>query len=183
MTEQMLKIQENSNRLGLLAQKMEDDIPMSTSSKQNKHFFGLRKKKSGSGNQSNNQNNNGSSTTSTMTSIKSTTASESRSSTLTSLQNQEIRPQSPDIDNEVASSSSGSLATMSSSNLSSSNPSIGNNHSLLDNVPKGVCVIILKRMTSKFIYSIHLHNYNNDNISAIHFIISNGICSTNINAS
>ena len=143
MTEQMLKIQENSNRLGLLAQKMEDDIPMSTSSKQNKHFFGLRKKKSGSGNQSNNnQNNNGSSTTSTMTSIKSTTASESRSSTLTSLQNQEIRPQSPDIDNEVASSSSGSLATMSSSNLSSSNPSIGNNHSLLDNVPKEGCVII-----------------------------------------
>ena len=114
MQNQLLSIQQHAVNLGLLAQKFEDDVPMATSSKQ-KHFFGLRKKKSGSGSQ------NGS----TMREK----SSESRSSTLTSLQGgPNERPQSPSescdlTENSTATSSAGSLANM--AHLSSSNPSIG----------------------------------------------------------
>ena len=91
---------------------MEDDIHISTSSKQ-KHFFGLRKKKSGTGG-------NGSASGKN----SSAAAADSRSSTLTSLQNSE-RPQSP-CDLDISSEnviSSGSLRAM--EHLSTSNPSIG----------------------------------------------------------
>ena len=92
---------------------MEDDIHISTSSKQ-KHFFGLRKKKSGTGGNGSGSGKNSSAAA----------AADSRSSTLTSLQNSE-RPQSP-CDLDVSSEnviSSGSLRAM--EHLSTSNPSIG----------------------------------------------------------
>ena len=97
---------------------MEDDIHISTSSKQ-KHFFGLRKKKSGTGGNGSGSGKNSSAAA----------AADSRSSTLTSLQNSE-RPQSP-CDLDVSSEnviSSGSLRAM--EHLSTSNPSIGKDSKL-----------------------------------------------------
>ena len=52
MTNQMLSVQQQAVNLGLLAQKLEDDLGSSSSSK-GKNFFGLRKKKSGSVNTGN----------------------------------------------------------------------------------------------------------------------------------
>jgi hypothetical protein len=53
MTNQMVTIQQNAVNLGLLAQKLEDDsissITGTSSGSKQKHFFGLRKKKSGTG--------------------------------------------------------------------------------------------------------------------------------------
>lgn len=108
MTNQMLSIQQNAVSLGLIAQKLEDDYGSGGPTKQ-KNFFGLRKKKSGTGTASNGP-----------PPVKS--ESNSRSSTLTSLQpEQQPRPQSPSlIDMDINDSTN--LAAMAA--LSSSNPSL-----------------------------------------------------------
>ena len=113
----ILLIWNNTNLIFIVAQKMEDDIHISTSSKQ-KHFFGLRKKKSGTGG------NGSASGKNSSAAAAAAAAADSRSSTLTSLQNSE-RPQSP-CDLDISSEnviSSGSLRAM--EHLSTSNPSIG----------------------------------------------------------
>ena len=50
MTNQMLSVQQQAVNLGLLAQKLEDDLGTSSGSSKGKNFFGLRKKKSGAAN-------------------------------------------------------------------------------------------------------------------------------------
>ena len=71
MTNQMLSVQQQAVNLGLLAQKMEDDLGSSSGSSKGKNFFGLRKKKSGAAHSSGNgsQNRDSNSRSSTLTSV------------------------------------------------------------------------------------------------------------------
>ena len=80
MTNQMLSVQQQAVNLGLLAQKLEDDLGNSSGSSKGKNFFGLRKKKSGAANSGGNG-------------LQNRDSTGSRSSTLTSVDPN--RPYSP----------------------------------------------------------------------------------------